>query len=541
MVRSDTQHSLPTYKQSKFVRTVGFIEKTDSLPINTDGKWDTDHVVEAIVAKLAPDYNPVAFGVASPSHFNVLESFKKYDKLDVYPEMPVVVKMNEDVVPGVMEFYASLWNQCRVISLDECYYTPDTSPGPMLKLLGLKNKKAVRSKLGNYIKWYTGGGWMVASSPLYKQNGKIELLKEAKMRDGVRGIRGFTIPPMDDVLLQCQYMQDMNLKIDAMGADLEGDCYSLVGANLREGGFTRLFNLLGDHAYGGGKLWKGDVIKMDSCETEMLLQNCRTFRVKCHDNVSATKEQFERVTAHIYDHMIHTYTLLPNGQIVQKKTGMPSGAFSTSNDGTFVHEQALAYHWVRTTDRPVSEMKRHVKAKLYCDDHLCAVDSPYAHVADFKERRTSYAQLGIDLSEEDDDVTETLEGMSLLGVEYRNGVPVPSRVQKFYHGLARPDGPRDVNTTLQRAVSFMDNAAFDDKLFAIAKTVADDALRRGAQWLVGYDDDWYHVPTQKECQNRWLGLESSSSYGKAVDLAASVKLFQQREFDALIKSSHLVL
>lgn len=87
----------------------------------------------------------------------------------------------------------------------------------------------------------------------------------------------------------------------------------------------------------------------------------------------------------------------------------------------------------------------------------------------------------------------------------------------------------------------MDNAAFDDKLFAIAKTVADDALRRGAQWLVGYDDDWYHVPTQKECQNRWLGLESSSSYGRAVDLAASVKLFQQREFDALIKSSHLVL
>jgi len=541
MVRSESQFSLPTYKQTKFIRSVGFIEKTDSLPITTDGNWKTDGIVEAIVCKMAPDYEPTAFAIATPSQYNVLESLRKYDKIDVYPEMPINVRMAEEVLPVVMEFYPSLWRQCRVISLDECLYSPDTSPGPVLKMLNLKNKKAARAKLGSYFEWYTDTGFQVSSHPLYKQNGKIELLKEKKIKNGVAGIRGFTVPPMDDLLLQSRYMQDMNLKIDELGADLTSDCYSLVGANLREGGFVRLFDRLGDHAVHGGKIWKGDVVRMDACETKLLLYNCREFRMKCHDNVSATPEQFATATEHIYKNMTQTYILLPNGQVVQKDTGMPSGAFATSNDGTFVHEQVLGWHWLRTTDRPVSQMPQHIKGKLYCDDHLCSVDAQFDYVADFQERSKSYSQLGLELSKDDDEVTETLEGMSLLGVEYRNGQPVPARVQKFYHGLTRPDGPRDVNTTLQRAVSFMDNAAFDDRLFAIAKTVADNAISRGASWLVGQDADWYHVPSQRECQKRWLGLESSSLYNCATDLATQVVKFERERQRELFTQSHLIL
>jgi len=540
MVCSDTQFSLPTYKQSKFVRSLGFLERTDSLPVTTEGNWSVEANAERIVSKMAPDYEPTAYAIATPSHFNVLESFRKYDKLDVYPEMPIVVRMKEEVLPVVMEFYAPLWRQCRVVSLDECLYTPDTSPGPVMKMAGIKKKKDARIRLHKHILWYTDTGYQVASTPLYKQNGKIELLKEKKIRDGVAGIRGFTVPPMDEVLLQCRYMQDLNLKIDMMGADLTSDCYSLVGANLREGGFVRLMNHLGDHAVHGGKLWKGDVVRMDACETEMLLFNCRDFRAKCHDNQSVPAEVFAQTTEHIYNNMIRTVTLLPNGQVVVKKTGMPSGAYPTSNDGTFVHEQVLAWHWLRTTDKPVSQMPVHVKGKLYCDDHLCAVDATYEHVADYRERAKSYSQLGLMLSADDDEVSETLEGMSLLGVEYRNGQPVPARVQKFYHGLTRPDGPRDVNTTLQRAVSFMDNAAFDDKLFAIAKTIADDSIKRGAKWLVGQDDDWYHVPSQRECQKRWLGLESSSHYGRSINLAAQIVSFEKKRLHDILEASHLV-
>jgi len=541
MVRSHTQFSLPTYKASKFIHTVGFIEKTDSLPVTTQGRLDTDPVVERIVKDRAPDYEPTAYGIATPSHFNVLESLRKYDRDDVFPDMPIAVRWREEVLPTVMEFYAPLWRQTRVVCMDEVLYTPDTSPGPMIKMLGCKNKKAARHQLRAYLTWYADEGYEVSSSPLYKQNGKIELLKEKKMRDGVAGIRGFTVPPMDEVLLQARYMQDMNLKVDLMGADVLSNCYSLVGANLRDGGFIRLFDRYRNHAVHGGRFWKGDVVRMDSCETNMLLYGAREWRMKCHDNVSVPQDQFARVTSHIYEHMTHTYILLPNGQIIRKGSGMPSGAYPTSNDGTFVHEEVLAWHWLRVTDEPVSRMSQHVLAKLYCDDHIACVDAQYVHVADSKERVKSYAQLGLELSEEEDQVSESLEGMSLLGMELRNGVPVPARKQKFYHGLTRPDGPRDVNTTLQRAVSFMDNAAFDDQLFAIAKTVADDAIRRGAEWLVGKEDDWYHVPSQRECQRRWLGLESSSQLSKAAELAVHVVAFEKERLRQILDQSHLMV
>jgi hypothetical protein len=86
----------------------------------------------------------------------------------------------------------------------------------------------------------------------------------------------------------------------------------------------------------------------------------------------------------------------------------------------------------------------------------------------------------------------------------------------------------------------MDNAAFDDKLFAIAKTIADDSIKRGAKWLVGQDDDWYHVPSQRECQKRWLGLESSSHYGRSINLAAQIVSFEKKRLHDILEASHLV-
>lgn len=510
MVGLDTQHTLPAYEPTKFIAHVGYISKTDSIPVVAHGKWDTDPHAERIVKQFVTDYDPVAFGIASPSHQNVLVSFDKYNKVDAYPEMPLRVRMEEEVKPAIREFYASLWGRCRRVPLDECLYVPGTSPGPMIKVMGFANKKAAKPGLEAYLRWYTEWGFLQAPPPLYKQNGKIELLKASKLANGCAGIRGFTVPPWDELLLQSRYMQDANLKIDDLGADLTGKCYSLVGANLRQGGFIRLFDVMRTHISGGGKAWKGDVFRMDSCETSYLLNGCRELRAKLMDYTTVTRTQCELAFDHIYENMVNTYVLMPNGQILQKYTGMPSGALSTSNDGTHVHEQVLGWHWLRVTDRPVSQMPEHIIGKLYCDDHLCGVDAQFDYVADFKERDKSYSQLGLVLQPADDEVSDTLEGMSLLGFECRNGVPVPGRRQKFLHGLTRPDGPRDPNTTLQRAVSFMDNAAFEDELFAIARTVAQDAISRGAEWMVGGEEDWMYIPSQKECQKRWEGKESSS-------------------------------
>jgi hypothetical protein len=347
---------------------------------------------------------------------------------------------------------------------------------------------------------------------LWKQNGKIELLKAKKVL--AHDIRGFMVPPVDELMLQAKFQQDTNEHQDMLWArGLEH--YGAPGFNLRAGGLVHLFAELKAVVDHGGWLWKGDLKKYDGTQQKWVTAYNIMDRYLCWDKLDVSDDAWWYGMNHIYDEMGDKYVLCPNGQIVHVGTGMPSGTTTTSNDGTRNHENALAWHTLRVTDKPITLMKQHVVGKLYCDDHVLAADDAYEQVVDRKERAKSYGMFGMELHDdpEEDIVTRDIEEMSFLGMKLNKfGHPIPARRQKFYHALARPDGPKTLNVGLSRAVSLMSVGCFDDQLYRMARMCADAFIRKGATWIVSDSlDTPAYIPSRTELQDAWYGKEKAGS------------------------------
>jgi hypothetical protein len=470
--------------------------------------WVDEPLVREVYDRLKVRFDERAYGVSMPSMTNVLRTVAdRYDFDSKMPDPPVHVRLQQEVFPAIAEQYSDLWGRCRVVPFEEIRFIAGTSPGPVFKWAKCVDKLSAVRKFRSYLEWYTDGGFLCCDPPLWKQNGKTELLKAAKLVEGQVGIRGFTCPPVDEFLLQGKWCQDFNEKMDVLGEDVYSNFWPSIGINLRAGSWYGLMDRADKLARGGGAIIEGDVVRFDSCEWKYLMEEQRKIRERCVD-IRTVKDvapalAFER----IYDANYNTYMLCPNGQVVQKHELMPSGSILTSNDGCGVHWEALGWHWLRMTDRPISEMFDHMTGKIYCDDHILAVDAEFAHLADFTERSRSYADLGLELDQAKDFVSSTTEGHNYLGFRNEGGNPVPYREDKFYSGLLRPDGPRDVNIGLQRAVSAMDNACFSDQMFSVAKSVARQYIKHGALWRPNDENPWTSLPHQHTMKKRWYGLE----------------------------------
>ena len=501
---------LPIYvPKTSGIISVGYTRRTDSLPISRDASWQEEPIVREAFDRLKVRFDDKAYGVSMPSMTNVLRTVEdRYDFDSFLPDMPVLERLRQEVFPAIAEQYSDLWGRCRVVPFDEIRFVAGTSPGPVFKWAGCADKLEAVRKFRSYLEWYVEGGFLSSEPPLWKQNGKTELLKAAKLVDGQRGIRGFTCPPIDEFLLQGKWCQDFNEKMDVLGEDVLSHFWPSIGINLRDGAWFTLMDRLDRTTLGGGQIIEGDVVRYDSCEWKYLLEEQRKIRLKCVDPRTVTTVDASLALRRIYDVNYQTFMLLPNGQVVQKQELMPSGSIITSNDGCGVHWEALGWHWVRMTDRPIAQMFDHMTGKIYCDDHILAVDSEFAHLADFKERSRSYSDLGLELDQEKDFVSSTTEGHNYLGFRNANGNPVPYREDKFYSGMLRPDGPRDVNIGLQRAASSMDNACFSDQMFSVAKNVARCYIREGAVWRPSDENPWVSLPHQHTLKRRWYGLEN---------------------------------
>jgi hypothetical protein len=475
------------------------------------GSWSDEPIALEVVKDLSrdPGYDSGAYCVARPSFQNVLLGFEKYDHLDPTIGYDVDLTMKTIVRPGILDWYAELWNQCVVVPFEDIDYVPDAGAGLVWSRLGLKSKQQALWSHYNWLRVYVEeAGFMSAAPPLYKAVGKTELLKAKKVLNN--DIRIFVPPPIEESLLQGKYCQDTNSRLDGLAAAGRGG-YASVGFDVHNGGLYRFGAELEDVVKGGGVLTKGDIEKFDSRMLDYLLEWSKDKRYVLWNKESVSEFRWRCAIEHIYEYALNAYVTLPTGQVIKKKGRLPSGVITTSNDGCDVHEQTIGYHWVRMTDRPLSAMREHVKGKLYSDDHVFGYSAEYSHLADFKERKRSYETFGLTLKEDEDLVSSSLQDMSFLGFTWNSsGDPVPFRRQKFYHSLARPDGPRNVHIGLQRAVSHMENAAFDDELYAISATVAKRYREAGAAFMVDplTGDQPDCIPSREVLQRRWRAADS---------------------------------
>lgn len=500
---------LLTCSGAKHVRTFGWFEKADSKGMN-NVKPVVNGYMEQFRSLVPLQFDTTAYDVIRDTHVGVVKSVLKYDK-DPNPPPGFRPDVWEAAMQDTLKDYEFMRGTARVKERNEVIIDPDTSPGHVYKWLGCRTKLDGVLDFPDVDAWLWEHGWKESYPILWKQAGKVELVKKAKIEKN--DIRGFTIAPLDFVIFASRLMQDFNDKLSTY-ANLHGHNPTKVGMVMQKGGFSAWAKYM--DVEGWLKISE-DVVKYDSTWSEFVgAQPCYEVRVMADSGVI---DDFALRLQYVYEQDIYSVIVLPSGEVVQKCIGMNSGKVSTSYDGSISHTCQSHYVARRCSGIDASpdgylEQKRNYRFGMYSDDKNSAVSQKWAPLFTFERRQSAYRELGLDL-----DAGKDIESMSLTGHQWlgktfdlRGGVyvPVANRL-KVLCSLRNLEGVKKDEIHLARALALMVEATFTD-IFPW--------IRNYVLWLMSitavspadsteYEKWLYSVPTYEQCVRFWLGLENS--------------------------------
>lgn len=491
----------------QYIRSLGWLPRADSKG-QLNERLVVNGYMEQFRALVPIPFDESAYNVIRDNHVGVVKSVMKYDRPWNPPET-----FRPDVwyaaMQDTMRDYEFMRGTSRVKSRGEVTLDPDTSPGPVYKWLGCRAKVDGIIDFPEIDQWLWDTGWLQNYPILWKQSGKVELVKRKKL--DTNDIRGFTIAPLDLVIFASRLMQDFDEKLSRY-ANMHGHNPTKVGMVMQKGGFSSWGRYLDTE---GWLKISEDVVKYDSTWGEFLgAMPCYEVRLMADDGSDPT---FAQRLQYVYEQDIHSFVLLPSGEVVQKHVGMNSGKVATSYDGSISHT-AMSHYVARRCSGLDADpdgyqaQLRNYKFGVYSDDKNSAVSPAWASKFTFERRSAAYAELGLTLDKAKDVESYTLTGHQWLGKTFdlRDGVYVPVANQtKILCSLRNLEGSVSPEIHIARALALMVEATF---------TEAFPWIRNYVLWLLtvigkmpegetSFERWLLSVPTYAQCVRFWLGTE----------------------------------
>lgn len=450
------------------------------------------------------EYDDDAYHVSSSSHSRVNATVLKYDKL--CPPNISEKEFWQDIF-DLKLFFAPLRDKCSILARDDVKVNPDAVPGYILsKFFGIRNKEEACSYMLDYIDYFWNYSHHENYPWLWKQSGKVEMLKKAKLDKD--DIRGFTIIPFEAFVYTARLCQDMNEKM----CEKEFISVSPIkhGINLSRGGFRSLIREL-SHGLSEYDVIEGDCVKWDSGMLDNLFEAILHIRYFCWDKKGMDEQEWWLRMRYSYSNIRESFIGLTTGQVVQKMFGNPSGQTSTTDDNCIGHLFVLCHAWRKLYNRSLFfDYHRKVNIALYADDHvICAEKS--LNFGSFPLRRAEYNSLGCDLSPEKDLVTSDFEGHTFLGLtarwhpDLKLFVPTFSRVRAL-NTLSKYESRYSIEQVFDRASVILYLTCFDDLTFSQVYAYC-EYLRM--QYPVQLS--FRKLISRNACQSFWLCREQSDS------------------------------
>lgn len=449
--------------------------------------------------------------ITRDTHNNVNDSVMKYDKTH-----PSKESLDPDLFRLALEdtemFYRPLHDSCKILQENEIEYVANTSPGFKYRSAGCVSKLHAMDRFDDEILSGWDRGHVDEIPPLWKQAAKVELLKKEKVFKG--DLRGFTCPPMDYLFCCMRMNNDFNSKCHSMAPDFTNSVQR-VGYVLQRGGFT---HLLKRHHRDSCLCGEGDAVKWDSNLPEYLFMDVvLPVRFACWDKKGMSEEEWWKRQRWYYRNKVHSYILLPSGQIVLKHTGNPSGQDSTTDDNCIMHTFILCYAWRKLFGRSLYEDRIEARFDLYADDHIWSIPEKFKRFASFEVRKEIYALFGVELSREKDLVTSSPEGHTFLGpkaeLQGHSFVPVYNR-EKIMCAALHMEHKYPLDVQIGRIISLMLNCAFDRYAFEHLRSYAFYLFDRCHKITLPDDVDmdlplkWLEtIPSISEVRAFWMGYE----------------------------------
>jgi len=183
-------------------------------------------------------------------------------------------------------------------------------------------------------------------------------------------IRTFTAGATDGTVQGNRLFEDMNEKMNS--SYLRSS--SGVGMSPFKGNWDILYRKLNIFRQG----YALDESEYDSSLRANMMWGCAKLRWNMYHDEDRTPENLQRLKVY-YRNLVNSLVITPEGVLVMKLGGNPSGSVNTINDNTLILYTLLAYAWIMLSEKPnYTEFEMNTSKILVGDDNTWTV-SDWAH------------------------------------------------------------------------------------------------------------------------------------------------------------------
>jgi len=277
------------------------------------------------------------WGMPSPNLPAAYKSLAKYGK-----GQPL---LDEDCLMDAFAFlyreFGSYMCDSRITSYEEVVPKLDWTSSPGFPWnLDYISKKEVFENVPDFAAYAANCWEWLANDADYDWYWITSLKEEARPVEKIQknSIRSFVASALEATVVGNRLFQDQNDKFYAAHVKTA----SAVGLNPFNGGWNFLYEHLARYAQG----FELDESEYDSSLCRTLFENLANWRFLMLKMDERTPENYKRVQAY-YTRVLNSTIVTPEGYVVRKKTGNPSGSINTIVDNTLLLYVMLAYAWLK--------------------------------------------------------------------------------------------------------------------------------------------------------------------------------------------------
>jgi len=444
---------------------------------------------------------PPEWGLPVPNAEAAYQSMAKYAK-SILPMSDDQVSMMNEAWEFTTRHFGLYMLDSKVLDYNEAkgHLDLSTSCGaPFSQLYKTKREMfEADSNIDTFLQedWFT-----LARDPnwtaLFTNSLKEELRPEDKIL--ANSIRTFTAGGVDITMHGTRLFVDMNEKM--YESHLRSS--SAVGMSPYYGNWDKLYTKL--RAFRKG--YALDESAYDSSLRTYMMWGCALFRWKMLAQEFKTEENLARIKTY-YRNLVWSLIIGPDGVIIMKQTGNPSGSVNTISDNTLILYTLLAYAWLQTAPenfKSYEAFEQETAKALVGDDNTWTV-SDEAH--EFFNARSVIAEwnvIGVTTT------TDSLEPRKADQLDFLSAhtvfidgtaVPVYNRVKLMTSLLYAPKEDITPETTLLRTAAML-SVGWTDLVF-----------RRFCRKLIHWLLDTYDAVLFED--ERWISaktqIKDDSSY-----------------------------
>jgi hypothetical protein len=432
---------------------------------------------------------PLSWGLPKPNAEAAYKSLAKYAK-DILPMSEIDVLHMNQAWEWTAQHFAPYMAESRVLDLEEALTKLDysTSSGCPFNILYPK-KRELFDKDPQIVPWLAEDWELLGVDPnwtcIATNSLKEELRTAQKIEDN--SIRTFTSMPVDATVHGTRLFVDMNEKM--YGSYLKSA--SAIGMSPFDGNWNTLYRKLNVFSKG----YALDEKEYDSSLRVYLMWGCAEFRWQMLAGEFQTPTNKLRIQTY-YRNLINTLILTPEGVVIQKKTGNPSGSCNTITDNTLILYTLMAYAWIKTVPnnfQTLEDFEILTAKALVGDDNTWTVSD---EVHEFYNACTvifEWKKLGITTTT-DSVFPRKARDLDFLSARFLplKGVMVPlyDREKILNSVLYAPKKDHTPCVTLERTAALLANGWADIQLRKFCRALIkwlietyDTVLREDAHWI----------------------------------------------------------